>query len=193
MNGIILTLLLFGAGAAPAEMKAGIARKVITPSGPIWMAGYLDRKRPSEGVLHDIWAKALALEDAQGRRVVIVATDLIGLPREVSEEVAARAKRKYGLQRRQLVLNSSHTHAGPLILPSPIVEPDVGPRDRQVLIDYRDRLIDDLVEVVGGALADLRPATLAVGHGWAPFAMNRRQRTEKGIQFGVKSGRSRRS
>ncbi len=35
------------------------------------------------------------------------------------------------------------------------------------------------------ALADLRPATLAVGHGSAPFAMNRRQRTEKGIQFGV--------
>ncbi len=92
------------------------------------MAGYLDRKRPSEGVVHDLWAKALALEDAQGRRVVIVATDLVGLPREVSEEVAARVKKKYGLERGQLMLNSSHTHSGLVILPSPIVEPDLGPR-----------------------------------------------------------------
>jgi hypothetical protein len=185
MNGIILTLLLLGAGAAPAELKAGVARKIITPSGPIWMAGYANRKRPSESVLHDLWAKALALEDAQGRRVVIVATDLISLPREVTEEVARRAKRKCGVERHQLMLNSSHTHSAPLILPSPSVEPDLGPRDRQVLVDYRDRLIDDLVEIVGQALAHLRPATLAVGHGSAPFAMNRRLRTAKGIQFGA--------
>ena len=50
MNGIILTLLVFGAASGPAEFQAGVARKVITPTGPIWMSGYAARTRPSEGV-----------------------------------------------------------------------------------------------------------------------------------------------
>ena len=115
MNGIILSRLALSAGSGQAAFRAGVARKVITPTEPIWMSGYAGRTRPSEGVLHDLWAKALALEDAQGGRVVIVTVDLIGLPRDVSDEVAARVKKKHGLERRQLMLNSSHTHSGPVV------------------------------------------------------------------------------
>jgi neutral ceramidase len=169
----------------PVEFRAGVARKVITPTGTIWMSGYAARTRPSEDILHDLWAKALALEDAQGGRVVIVTADLIGLPREVSDEVAARVKQKHGLERRQLVLNSSHTHSGPAVWPNLKVLFDVTLSDRQRLIDYRNRLVDDLVEVVGAALADLSPATLGIGHGSAAFTSNRRQPADKGPQFGV--------
>jgi hypothetical protein len=185
MNGIILTLLVLSAVPGPAEFQAGVARKVITPTGSIWMSGYAARTRPSEGVVHDLWAKALALEDARGGRVVIVGTDLIGLPREVSDEVAARVKKKHGLQRAELMLNSSHTHSGPGVWPNLQVMFDVSPGERQRLIDYRDRLVDDLVQVVGAALADLAPATLAAGHGSAGFAVNRRQPSGKGFKLGV--------
>ena len=41
------------------------------------MAGYGERTAPSDGVLHPLWAKALALEDAQGRRAVIISTDTL--------------------------------------------------------------------------------------------------------------------
>ena len=44
--------------------KAGVATMVITPEQSIWLAGYAARKHPSDGMLHDIWAKALVLEDA---------------------------------------------------------------------------------------------------------------------------------
>ncbi len=185
MNGILLTLIAIGAVSGPGDLQAGLARKVITPTGPIWMAGYIGRNRPSEGVVHDLWAKALALKDGQGRRVVIVSTDLLGLPRAISDVVAARAKKKYGRKRGQLMLNASHTHSGPLLCPNPITSPAIGPREQQQLSRYRNRLVDDLVEVVGAALADLRPATLAVGHGSAPFTMNRRERTAKGMKLGV--------
>jgi hypothetical protein len=185
MNAIILTLLVLGAVPGPAEFQAGVARKAITPTGSIWMSGYAARTRPSEGVMHDLWAKALALKDARGKRVVIVSTDLIGLPREVSDEVAARVKQKHGLQRAELLLNSSHTHSGPGVWPNLQVMFDVSPGDRQRLIDYRDRLVDDLVEVVGAALADLSPATFAAGHGSAGFAVNRRQPSGKGFKLGV--------
>ena len=104
MNGILLSLLLLGAATEQTELKAGVARKVITPAGPIWMAGFANRLGPSQGVVHDLWAKALALQDARRHRVVIVATELLSLPREISDEVAARVKKKYGLERSQLLL-----------------------------------------------------------------------------------------
>jgi neutral ceramidase len=185
MHGIIFALLTCGAVCGAGEFRAGVARKLITPSGPIWMSGYAARTRPSESVLHDLWTKALALEDAQGNRAALVAIDVIGLPREISDRVAARVKQKHGLDRRQLLLNSSHTHCGPAVWPGLRVLFDVGPDDRRRLVEYGDRLTDALVEVVGAALADLRPATLAVGHGSAAFGANRRQPSDKGFEFGV--------
>ena len=57
--------------------KAGIARVVITPEQSMWMAGYAARDHESEGTMHDLWAKALALEDARGNKAVMVSTDLL--------------------------------------------------------------------------------------------------------------------
>jgi len=40
---------LFGAG-----MRAGVARKDITPKGPVWMSGYASRNHPSTGVVQPL-------------------------------------------------------------------------------------------------------------------------------------------
>ena len=39
--------------------QVGIAREVITPTKSMWMAGYANRTAPSDGKIHDLWAKAL--------------------------------------------------------------------------------------------------------------------------------------
>jgi len=57
----------------------------------------------SEGKLHDLWAKALAIEDRKGGRVVIVSTDLVGLPRGITDVVAARALKQLRNPRSQAV------------------------------------------------------------------------------------------
>src|SRR5579859_2358909 len=111
----IAILLLSVFSLAAADYKAGIGRIIITPEKPIYMSGYAGRDHPSEGAIHDLWAKALAIEDRKGARVVIVTTDLIGLPRGVADVVAARVQQQYGIDRSHLVLTSSHTHTGPLI------------------------------------------------------------------------------
>jgi neutral ceramidase len=180
-----LSLTLCGA-AGPAVFRAGTARKRITPDRSIRMAGYAARTRPSEGVLHDLWVKALAFEDAKGERLAFVAADLVGLPREVCDEVAARAAKTLGLQRRQILFNASHTHSGPVIWPFlRFMTTEEEQKERPQLLDYRSRLIEALVEVLTAAVADLRPATLQLGHGSAGFAANRRQPTEKGYVIGV--------
>lgn len=185
MHGMLIALLAAGALSAPGEFKAGVARKNITPTESVWMSGYAARNKPSESVTHDLWLKALALEDAGGRRAVIVAADLIGLPREVCEEAAARVKRKYGLERGRIAFNASHTHSGPIVVSNLDSLFAGDENDRRRLVEYKGRLIEALADVVGESLADLSPAALAVGHGTAGFAVNRRQPTEKGVAIGV--------
>ena len=171
--------------AAPAGMRAGVARIDITPDGPIWMTGYASRTHPSTGVLQHLWAKALAIEDAKGGRVVIVTTDLIGLPRSITDAVAAQIQKEHGLSRERLLFNSSHTHTGPLVSGNLLTMFDLSPEDRANVSDYGRRLTASLVQVAAAALGDLSPATLDYGVGQVGFAINRRQFTPNGVKIGV--------
>lgn len=171
-------------GAAP-EFKAGLARVKITPEGPIWLSGYAARNRPSEGVAQDLWIKALALEDRRGGRVVIVGVDLIGLPRAISDVVAARVHKQYGLERSRLVLNATHTHAGPVVRSNLAAMYDLDAENTLRIQQYGDLILEGLVNAIGAALGDLKPAVLFYGEGRGSFAINRREPTPKGIRLGV--------
>ncbi len=175
--------------APPAELRAGVGRANITPKDPIWLSGYAGRKRPSEGVSDDLWAKALVLEDTDikngGGRVVLVTTDLVGLPREVSEEVATRLKTKYGLERSQIVLNASHTHSGPVVWPNLSAMFFLTAEEKDRVMQYAKQLANDIVRAVDGAMADRAPALVSAGHGTAGFGINRRQAAKAGVRIGV--------
>lgn len=185
MKALPLVLLLLGAPAWAAGFRAGTARVDLTPDGPVWLSGYASRTKPSEGVLQRIWAKGLAFEDDHGAKVVIVTTDLIGLPRTVSDVAAARIQKQYGLDRAAILFNSSHTHTGPLVWPNLSVLISLSPTDEETMKRYSVRVTDALVQAAGEAIADLKPAVLALGHGQAPFAINRRQFTEDGVKIGL--------
>jgi hypothetical protein len=178
-------LLLALQALAGPSIRAGAARIDITPEGPVWMSGYAARNKPSEGVLMPLWAKALALEDARGNRAVIVTTDLIGLPMELTDLVAARAMEKYKLDRASLVFNASHTHTGPVVRGNLSVMESQQPPHREALAAYRQTLQQKLLDVIGAALADLAPAELAFAYGEARFGVNRRQFTPAGVVIGV--------
>ena len=95
--------------------KAGVARVVITPDQPLWMAGYANRDHPSEGKIVDLWAKALALQDSAGKQVVLVTADLVGIPKKLSGHIRDQLKRRFNLSRSQIAINTSHTHTGPVL------------------------------------------------------------------------------
>ena len=61
--------------AEEAVWRAGAAKAVITPKEAIWMAGYASRTSPANGTLHELYVRALALEDNHGHQAVIVSTD----------------------------------------------------------------------------------------------------------------------
>ena len=86
--------------------QAGVARTVITPREYMWMAGFAARDKPADGILHDLWAKALALEDAQGNRVLLITTDIIGFGRDLSLSICKRLEKEYNLERKDIILSA---------------------------------------------------------------------------------------
>ncbi len=149
------------------------------------MSGYASRNHPSEGVLQRISAKALAFEDERGGRAVVVTVDLVGLPREVSDRAAAALQKQCGLERSAILFNASHTHTGPVVWPNLKIMLDPTPEQRQQLRAYSQRVTEALVAAAGGALGSLQPASVALGHGNAGFAVNRREVAPNGIKLGV--------
>lgn len=181
-----LWIVLAGAAIACADgFKAGVARTDITPPVPYWLSGYASRTNAATAVRNRLWAKALAVEDEGGGRAVLVTLDIIGLPREITDDVAERIRRQHGIERSQLLLNFSHTHYGPVVRHNLSVMYDFDAAMQEKVKQYSAKLGDDLVALAGAALADLKPATLACGHGTAGFAGNRRQKTGTGYRIGV--------
>jgi neutral ceramidase len=157
--------------------KAGVARAVITPETSVWLAGYGTRRAP-DGKLHNLWMKALALEAADGGRVVLITSDFQGVPRSMSDRVFSQLKAKFGLGRSQVMFTFSHNHCGPRLGDDLIDYYPVEAAQEELVREYTDRMVERTVKLVGDALANLAPATLATGMGTATFAVNRRNNPE---------------
>lgn len=187
MRGLLVLSVLFVSTtglADEADWKAGVATVTITPSQPIWMAGYAGRTKPSEGTLSELHAKALVVEDSAGTRAVIVTTDLISIPRPLRQQVAKAVAEKHKLDPKGLLLNCSHTHCGPVVRDDleMSVMYQLEPEMRQRVESYFVELRDKLIAVIGAAVEDLQPAKLSYSHARCSVAMNRRLPSDKGFQ-----------
>lgn len=162
-------------GGAEPEWRVGLARATVTPEEPIAMSGY--GPRVSEGVLDDLKAKALVLEDCQRDRALLVTADLLFFRAPFAEVLCGEIMAKTGLARHEIQLTASHTHAGPVF---GVEAPDTEGQ-RQVVDAYTKKLRGRLVELAVAAVADLRPARLSWGVGREQdFVMNRRLIDEHG-------------
>jgi hypothetical protein len=166
--------------AEAANWKAGVARAIITPEKPVWLAGY-GTKRPPDGKLHELWMKALALEDAHGCRVVLIASDFEGVPKGMSDRVFQQLQKQFQLERQQVMFTFSHNHCGPRLGDDLV---DYYPFEaEQVLLvnEYTDLMVAKCVALVGAAIAQLAPASLQIGEGKTTFAVNRRNNREADV------------
>lgn len=163
-----------------AEWKAGVAKAVITPETSVWLAGYGSKRAP-EGKIHDLWMKALALDDGDGNRVVLITSDFQGVPRIMSDRVFAQLAEKHGLQRQHVMFTFSHNHCGPRLGDDLIDYYPVEAEQEQLVSEYTDRMVTRTVAMVGEALSRLAPASLQQGMGKTTFAVNRRNNREADV------------
>jgi len=186
--GLVCTWAQGGTEAPAAESelayRVGLARKCITPDEPLWMAGYMDRRHPSKGVLDDLYAQALAIEDAGGRRALLLTVDLCVLRTATVSRVCGQIAKRSGLKREQILVNVSHTHSGPAVDQLDDGYP-MSPEDRKKLAAYTERVKAHLVDLAEAALGDLEPAGLTFGVGTATFFENRRRLDADGRCVGM--------
>jgi len=172
---IVLAAPLAAHAAAP--WRAGVAKVNVTPPKFMPMSGYASRgAKHAEGKLTDLWAKALVLQDADGRRGLLITIDVIGFDRGLSQAVCGELQQRYGLKRDQIALCFSHTHTGPVVAKNlrPMHYMLLDQADRRLVDEYAKLLQQRVVAVAGEAIARLAPASLAWGSGTATFAVNRR-------------------
>lgn len=170
--------LWMGVAHAGETWQAGVSKANITPREPMWLSGYASRTRPSEGTIHELWAKALAIQDAAGQRALLITLDLVGIDRGLSQEVCRRIEVECGLSREAIAICASHTHSGPVIRGNlaPIYNLDA--HSESLVARYTAELADKIVKVASEAMERLQPAVISHGEGTAAFAVNRRNNPE---------------
>jgi len=179
---------------APLPYRAGVGVETITPcSGRLRETNrcrpdyiHVDaydlktsggNAREVSSVESDLQARALVLEDAQGKRVALVTVDVLNLAEGFTPGVRARvAALGLGLAGPDVVLNAAHTHNGPAGLdlsrngPGSGVAPE-SPPNPQYLLGLQDKI----VAAVQQAVRNLQPASLAVGVTQSDVATYRRR------------------
>jgi len=173
-----VTLLVPGFALGAEGWRAGSARVAITPKQPMWMAGYGSRNKPSEGAIHDLWAKALVLEDQGGQCSALVTLDLCGIGREISLKIRDGIKANTKIERDRVVLACSHTHSGPAIADNLVGMYPLDEVQQKRVEAYADFLVDAVVNTTVKAAEQLKAAEVDWGVGRAGFAVNRRTNKE---------------
>src|SRR5690606_33555010 len=167
---VLLTSVNLNAANTKIETwMAAVAKVNITPSYPIWLAGYSSRTSPSTGKLTDLWAKAIFFEDSKGKQAVLVTSDLLGFPKKVSDNIRDRIEKQYGLLRDQVLLNSSHTHSAPVLENALVDIYNMDETQKEKVSVYSRALEDKIVELVGMAMQSKKPAKIFTQNGATRF------------------------
>lgn len=179
---VIASVVALHANGQQVEWKAGAAKANITPTEPMYLAGFANREVPAEGTAMDLHAKALAMEDAKGTRFVMVTLDLVEVTYQLRNAVAAAVKEKHALPEKALLINCSHTHCGPELRYTELEFMSfTDPLRKERCLRYNAFLTDKIVGIIGKALQNLEPATVSYGHARCGFAMNRRLKSDKPV------------
>lgn len=110
---------------AKGEVRVGFSRVNITPFlhdgeddpdngvfNNVPLAGYGERKgAPAEGTHDSLFIKAVAVQVAD-QLLVLVGSDMLIVPPNISDEVDRIISEKMGIKRSQVFFSATHTHAG---------------------------------------------------------------------------------
>lgn len=139
-----------------APIKAGFAKRDITPLNMPWLAGYYP---PHPGFLvHDrLWVKGLALQDRHGNGLVIVSCDLIGL---LPDEVDKITDLVNNTAPDSVFISATHTHSGPDTIGLWGIPPFSG-KDKK----YMEFLRNSIVEAIDESVANLKNGSIRLAKG----------------------------
>jgi len=156
---------------ATGPLRAGWARRCITPDHPVGLFGYGERRGAlSTGVADDLFARALLLDNGAAR-VLVFTADLLLIPDALADGVRREVCSFCAVPPEAVLFSATHTHGAPNPWDSWSASKLAGGRYDAA---YGQALHRALIEAAQEALANLAPAGVASGvTGADRFAMNR--------------------
>jgi len=129
--------------ACRAALKGGCAKVNITPPVGAWLSGYGGRDKPSEGVVDELYARALVL-DNRSNSIAIISVDLLWIPLEMTSQVREILTDKIGIPEQNILICATHTHFGPKIYSETKLGPEVS--DNTVDSSYVQTLVKKITD-----------------------------------------------
>ena len=179
----VAIVLLFSSrlGLCGDVYDVGVSAVDITPTYPIRLNGFGNRREESEGVSQPIYAKALAIAEHTDTKkttkpLVLVTLDSLGIRQPMRDEVARRLKESHGIPPENLAITFTHSHWTPKVNGAcDNIFSQAIPKEHQEHIDrYTSELTDLIYQAAQQALESMQPAHLEYAIGSAHFAKNRR-------------------
>ena len=154
-----------------AKARAGWAEIDITPPLGIAFGGRGAEFTPARAILDQLFAQVLVLEGKNGLRALWISLDLCGMSYATAEPLRHELSAATGIGLESVVLNSSHTHSGPMTIferfPTDIAKPEK-------LAQYEEVLKRNLLQAAVQATDRLGPVTVSWHEGSSDVAINRR-------------------
>lgn len=157
--GLVFSSMLLAGAAAAAEpadapaIKAGAATRIVNPSKPAASCAAREPIRLDQRYA-DICTQAVAIEDAGGKRVVLISSDFMMIPHEVADRIRELVLQKHGIAADAVCVHATHNHAAPPLVPREAMAP--GLYDAA----YVDFFVNETLAAVGEAIAQLSPVRI---------------------------------
>jgi neutral ceramidase len=165
LPAIIISCFMTCPTVMAGEIRLGAAAVKITPPTGTPMAGYY-HKRGSEGVLDEIYAKAVVLDDGKTAAAMVVC-DLIGLPRGLVLDARRLVEQKTGIPASHVMISATHTHTGPLVIGDSTMD-DLVTEGSPLSKDYAAQLPKWIAQAVEEAHKRREPAAIAYATQYEP-------------------------
>ena len=181
LPALLLTLAVGAVNALAGTFRASVVKIDITPDSPQWLLGYDPRQ--STGVHDHIFHRIVALDDGQ-TQFFLISTEICLYSPSLYDEVTRELSAQMGIKPQQVWWSVTHTHSAPEVGPPGLGLAFLGGRyDHDHNTAYTARVKQLLIDGVKQARANLQPARLGVGWGYASATINRRARNEQGEAF----------
>jgi hypothetical protein len=131
------------------ELKVGAAAEALSADDAMVIGGGIGPGR-AKGQEGELRASAVAIEDAQGGRIALIACDVLMIERDVLDRAARGVERETGIPFDHVLINATHTHHAPTTVTVHGYQ-----RDESFTRQVEDRI----VRVAAKAVRQLAPAT----------------------------------
>ncbi len=154
-------------------MKFAHARELITPAIRTTMSGYATRTEPFKGIHDDHYVKTAYMEN-EDTKLLIITFDLCHYIYELNEPIMKYASDKYHIPFDNIIINYSHTHAGPKIT-SPTEKEDPSP--------LQSFFIERATTCIDRCFLNVFEGTMEIARTSGRWNVNRRLKTESGMKM----------